>query len=135
MSTTKKSTHRAIAIQRAYEDPTPQDGYRVLVDHFWPRGRSKGVLKLDEWARDLAPSVELIHWFGHDPARWDELSIEFQLRRAPLPPAEGLGFVRSSHFHHSSTPLLCAEPSSDASRHLLSHGDFLRSPEGEGQAG
>ena len=26
-----------IVIQRAYEDPTAADGYRVLVDRFWPR--------------------------------------------------------------------------------------------------
>jgi hypothetical protein len=30
-----------IAIQRAYETAAPTDGYRILVDHFWPRGRSK----------------------------------------------------------------------------------------------
>jgi len=57
----------------------------VIVCSSTTSGRAdaaKDVLKLDEWARDLAPSVELIHWFGHDPARWDELSTEFQLRRA-----------------------------------------------------
>ena len=59
-----------IAIQRAYEDPGPDDGYRVLVDRVWPRGRTKEALKLGEWARDLAPSAELRQWFGHDPERW-----------------------------------------------------------------
>lgn len=72
------SAHRDIVIQRAYDDPTPHDGYRVLVDHFWPRGRSKDVLRLDEWARDIAPSAELIHWFGHDPARWDEFRERYR---------------------------------------------------------
>lgn len=61
-----------IAIQRAYDDPTPRDGYRVLVDRFWPRGRSKDVLALDAWARDIAPSAELVRWYGHAPERWDE---------------------------------------------------------------
>jgi uncharacterized protein YeaO (DUF488 family) len=59
-----------ISIQRAYEDPGPEDGYRVLVDRVWPRGRSKETLKLDQWARELAPSAELREWFGHDPKRW-----------------------------------------------------------------
>jgi uncharacterized protein YeaO (DUF488 family) len=72
MSTAKKTRLRTIAIQRAYDDPAAGDGYRVLVDRFWPRGRSKATLKLDEWARDLAPTAELIEWFGHDPARWKE---------------------------------------------------------------
>jgi len=82
MSTAKKSAGRSIAIQRAYEDPANGDGYRVLVDHFWPRGRSKDVLKLDEWARDLAPSTELIHWFGHEPARWEEFRKRYQAELA-----------------------------------------------------
>ncbi|WP_300619632.1 DUF488 family protein [Dokdonella sp.] len=67
-----KRTPRDIVLQRAYDDPTPHDGYRVLVDRFWPRGRSKDVLKLDDWARDLAPSADLIHWYGHAPERWEE---------------------------------------------------------------
>jgi uncharacterized protein YeaO (DUF488 family) len=59
-----------IRLQRAYEAPTPHDGYRVLVDRFWPRGRSREALELDEWARDLAPSADLIRWYGHAPERW-----------------------------------------------------------------
>jgi uncharacterized protein YeaO (DUF488 family) len=60
-----------ILIMRAYEDPTPDDGYRVLVDRIWPRGRSKETLALDQWARELAPSTELRKWFGHAPERWE----------------------------------------------------------------
>ena len=59
-----------IRLQRAYDDPKPDDGYRVLVDRVWPRGRSKEELRLDQWARDLGPSTALRKWFGHDPARW-----------------------------------------------------------------
>jgi uncharacterized protein YeaO (DUF488 family) len=76
--TKTKTPHASIAIQRAYDDPTPHDGYRVLVDRFWPRGRSKAVLALDEWARDLAPDPALIHWFGHDPARWEEFRTRYR---------------------------------------------------------
>lgn len=65
------SAPRTIAMQRAYDAPGARDGYRVLVDRFWPRGRSKEVLALGEWARELAPSAELIHWYDHEPARWD----------------------------------------------------------------
>ena len=65
-----------VRLQRAYDEPTPDDGYRVLVDRVWPRGRTKEHLRLDEWARDLGPSTQLRKWFGHDPARW----LEFQVR-------------------------------------------------------
>ena len=63
--------HSTITIRRAYEEPASADGYRVLVDRLWPRGRSKGTLKLDQWAPELAPSVDLRKWFGHDPQRWE----------------------------------------------------------------
>jgi uncharacterized protein YeaO (DUF488 family) len=62
----------AVRLKRAYEPPDPSDGYRVLVDRLWPRGVAKDAARLDEWARDLAPSPELRKWFGHDPERFDE---------------------------------------------------------------
>lgn len=61
-----------INLKRAYEDKTRQDGYRVLVDRVWPRGRSKETLELDQWARELAPSDKLRKWFNHDVQRWEE---------------------------------------------------------------
>jgi uncharacterized protein YeaO (DUF488 family) len=60
-----------ISIKRAYEAPAPGDGYRVLVDGVWPRGRSRASLALAEWAKELAPSTKLRQWFGHDPKRWE----------------------------------------------------------------
>lgn len=67
----------AIALRRAYDPPAEDDGYRVLVDRFWPRGRSRAALKIDEWARELAPTGELIRWFGHAPERWDEFRARY----------------------------------------------------------
>ncbi|MFN8519263.1 MAG: DUF488 domain-containing protein [Chloroflexota bacterium] len=70
-----------VRIARAYDPPGPDDGRRVLVDRVWPRGRSREALRLDAWERGIAPSDDLRHWFGHDPARW----VEFQRRyRAEL---------------------------------------------------
>lgn len=61
-----------VRIRRAYEDPAPDDGDRILVDRVWPRGRTREALRIEEWARDLGPSDALRRWFGHDPTRWDE---------------------------------------------------------------
>lgn len=58
-------------IRRAYDEPTHNDGYRVLVDRVWPRGVSKEDAQLDEWCKQIAPSTELRKWFGHAPERWD----------------------------------------------------------------
>ena len=71
-----------VRLQRAYDEPTPADGHRVLVDRVWPRGRSKQELRLDAWARDLGPSTALRKWFGHDPARWPEFQERYQAELA-----------------------------------------------------
>ncbi|MFL9961136.1 DUF488 family protein [Paraburkholderia sediminicola] len=67
-----------IVIQRAYAEPGPDDGYRVLVDRVWPRGRNKETLKLDQWSRELAPSAQLREWFGHDSKRWTEFQQRYR---------------------------------------------------------
>jgi uncharacterized protein YeaO (DUF488 family) len=67
-----------VQIKRAYDPPSPSDGYRVLIDHIWPRGVSRERARLDEWARELAPSDELRRWFGHDPARFDEFRARYR---------------------------------------------------------
>lgn len=61
-----------IRLKRAYEPAATTDGRRVLVERLWPRGVAKAALRLDEWAKDVAPSPELRRWFGHVPARWPE---------------------------------------------------------------
>ena len=61
-----------IRLKRAYDEPSPQDGQRILVDRLWPRGVSKEDLEIDRWAKELAPSDGLRTWFGHDPDKWEE---------------------------------------------------------------
>jgi uncharacterized protein YeaO (DUF488 family) len=61
-----------ILIKRLYEPPAPDDGPRFLVDRLWPRGLKKEELQMAGWLKEVAPSDALRHWFGHDPARWEE---------------------------------------------------------------
>jgi uncharacterized protein YeaO (DUF488 family) len=65
-----------IKLKRAYEEPSRQDGVRILVERLWPRGLSKHRAKIDLWLRTVAPSPELRKWFNHEPARW----VQFQRR-------------------------------------------------------
>ncbi|MGI8506824.1 MAG: DUF488 domain-containing protein [Solirubrobacteraceae bacterium] len=66
-----------VRIKRIYDPPDAGDGYRVLVDHLWPRGVSRERARLDEWARELAPSDELRKWFDHVPHRFDEFRARY----------------------------------------------------------
>src|SRR6516165_12485386 len=59
-----------IKLKRAYEAVAPDDGFRILVDRLWPRGVSKDSARIDLWLKEIAPTVTLRKWFGHDPSRW-----------------------------------------------------------------
>ena len=61
-----------IRFHRVYDDASPEDGARVLVDRLWPRGLRKDEAHLDAWLREVAPSTELRRWYGHDPRRFAE---------------------------------------------------------------
>ncbi len=66
-----------IRVKRAYEPPSPSDGYRILVDRLWPRGLTKERLQLKLWNKDIGPSHELRRWFGHDPQKWREFKKRY----------------------------------------------------------
>lgn len=68
-----------VLLKRAYDELAKSDGFRVLIDRLWPRGISKVTLRLDMWAKDVAPSTELRKWFGHDPERWLEFGKRYKL--------------------------------------------------------
>jgi uncharacterized protein YeaO (DUF488 family) len=70
-------TTPSLGAKRAYEPADPADGQRVLVDRLWPRGVSKAAAGLDLWLKAIAPSEDLRHWFGHDPARWGEFQARY----------------------------------------------------------
>ena len=68
-------------MKRVYDPAEPGDGYRVLIDRLWPRGVSRDRARLDEWARELAPSDELRKWFNHDPGRFQEFRTRYRRER------------------------------------------------------
>lgn len=67
-----------VRIKRAYDEPARNDGYRVLVDRLWPRGVKKEALRLDLWAKELAPTPALRVWFGHDPGKFREFARRYR---------------------------------------------------------
>lgn len=85
----------SIAIKRAADPAAPEDGARVLVDRYWPRGVRRDESHLTAWLRDIAPSPALIAWFGHKPERWEEFQQRYR-RELEMPErAEALNKVRS----------------------------------------
>lgn len=84
-------------IKRVYDDPSSADGRRVLVDRLWPRGLKKTDAALDDWLKDIAPSVPLRRWFGHAPERFAQFARKYQAELAKnpvLPQLRQLGKTR-----------------------------------------
>lgn len=67
----------SMVVKRVYDQPSPEDGYRVLVDRLWPRGLSHAVAHLDLWLRDVAPTTELRTWYDHKIERWPEFQKRY----------------------------------------------------------
>jgi uncharacterized protein YeaO (DUF488 family) len=71
-----------VRVRRVYDEPSPEDGARVLVDRIWPRGLAKERARLDVWAKAVAPSTELRRWYGHDPSKFDQFRRRYQAELA-----------------------------------------------------
>jgi uncharacterized protein YeaO (DUF488 family) len=85
--------HSTVRIARIYDEPTPDDGRRILVDRLWPRGVSKERARLDDWCKEIAPSTELRRWYGHDPERFEEFSARYRAELAEGEQAEALSRI------------------------------------------
>jgi uncharacterized protein YeaO (DUF488 family)/DNA-binding MarR family transcriptional regulator len=125
-----------IRVRRIYEDPSPGDGTRILVDRVWPRGVSKAEAKLDEWAKDLAPSTGLRTWYGHDPAKFGEFRRRYLAELGAAGPRERLAAVHALAAKHPVT-LLTATRDVDISQAAVL-AELLRTggdEAGDGEAG
>ena len=67
-----------VRTKRVYDDPAPEDGYRVLVDRLWPRGVSHERAAVGTWLKEVAPSAQLRTWWDHDPARLKEFTDRYR---------------------------------------------------------
>lgn len=68
-----------IALKRAYDPASPDDGFRVYVDRLWPRGLSHETFHYDLWDKEVAPSTELREWFHENPAaEWTEFEDKYR---------------------------------------------------------
>ena len=77
-----------LRLKRAYDEPDPSDGFRVLVDRLWPRGLSKEDAHLDLWFKDIAPSAQARKDFNHDPARFAEFTGRYRAELDDNPAVE-----------------------------------------------
>jgi uncharacterized protein YeaO (DUF488 family) len=109
-------THpRDVQVRRIYDDPSSDDGIRVLVDRRWPRGVSKARAELDEWCTDVAPSDALRKWYGHAPEKFEEFESRYRKELEEPERASALRYLRLMTARSRLT-LLTATKRSDISQ-------------------
>jgi uncharacterized protein YeaO (DUF488 family) len=60
---------RNVRMKHVYDPPSPEDGYRILITRYWPRGIKREAV--DENDTKLAPSRELLREFKHAGMAWE----------------------------------------------------------------
>lgn len=98
-----------LRIKRVYDDPAPDDGFRVLVDRLWPRGLTKERAAVDLWAKDVAPSAELRKaWHAAEDAVALDACVNAYRAELTGPAAEALAALRDAVARHPVATLLFA---------------------------
>ena len=66
-----------VQIKRVYDPSRNDDGLRVLVDRLWPRGLKRTDVRIDFWAKELAPTTPLRKWFNHEEQKFSEFRFRY----------------------------------------------------------
>ena len=111
-----------IQCKRVYEQASPDDGYRVLVDRLWPRGLKKTDLAYDEWCKALAPSTELRKAFHSETIDFAAFS---QAYREELAQRADEGVRLATLARRQTVTLLFAAKNTEQN-HALVLADWLR---------
>lgn len=91
-------TKHEVAIKRAYDPASEQDGFRVYIDRLWPRGLSHETFHYDLWDKEIAPSTELREWFHASPdTEWQEFETRYKDELKQNPAYAALLQTLSSH--------------------------------------
>jgi len=106
----------SITIKRVYDDASPDDGYRMLVDRLWPRGLKKEALEMDEWAKELAPSSQLRKAFHNGDVGTAEFRERYLAELDGNPDLDGL---RSRAADGPVTLLIAARDVAGSHAHIL----------------
>ncbi|MGH3783774.1 MAG: DUF488 domain-containing protein [Pseudonocardiaceae bacterium] len=105
-------------VGRVYDERTPEDGIRVLVDGIWPRGLTTEQADLDEWYKQVAPSTALRTWFGQDPNRFEEFGRRYRRELEDPGRADALEHLHELAQHQTLT-LLTAAKHTEISKTIL----------------
>ena len=97
MDNSGESSAGNFTIKRVYDDPSDDDGCRVLVDRLWPRGVSKERAHLELWLKDVAPSAPLRQEFAHMQERFEDFRAAYEAELESNPAVQTLHRLAAEH--------------------------------------
>ena len=61
-----------IMVKSVHAAPEQSDGFRVMVDTQFPKGKNAKNAGIDLWLGQVAPTARLQKWFRDDRDKWDD---------------------------------------------------------------
>jgi len=97
-----------IKTKSVYDPIEPEDGTRILVMRFWPRGVSKQKLNAKYRFRDLAPSEGALLEYRRGMRSWEDFAALYAIEMSQ-PPARNLIYAIADGDFGETVTLLCWE--------------------------
>lgn len=101
-----------------FDTPEPEDGLRVLITRWYPRGLRSSFY--DEWSHALAPDAALLREYKHGGLPWDRFiaRVRDRFETDPLA-AKALDKLARVSMHDTVTLLCYEKEGDDCHRHLV----------------
>ncbi|MFN3422051.1 MAG: DUF488 domain-containing protein [Armatimonadota bacterium] len=95
-----------VKTKRVYEPSSPDDGTRILVMRFYPRGVKRE--HFHEWRKELGTEPELIKAWKEGSISWDEFAHRYETQIATDPQAQAALNELAQRATHETITLLCS---------------------------
>ena len=109
-----------VVIKGVREEPSPDDGRRVLVDRLWSRGVSRERAALDEWAKNATPSTALRRAFHSGDLDWERFVPAYRAELEEPAAREAVEGLRAEALSGRVTLLIAGHD------HVRTHARVLR---------
>lgn len=108
-----------IMVRGVYDPQDQWSGWRILVDRLWLRGKKKEELRLDPWAKTIAPSNELRKQFDHRPEHFPVFLRAYRRELEQNPEAAVFLVEIARLLEQKPVTLLCAAKSREYNHALV----------------
>lgn len=117
MILTQTESHM-IRTKSIYKPKEDEDGTRILITRFYPRGIRKG--HFDQWMRELAPTKELVQSYKHGKITQAQFTTRFLKQMSTDETSKQTIQTLAKLAKKTNVTLLCYEPDGEfCHRHLL----------------